>query len=85
MAQHSCDAGESGDFVRSGTLDFFASHLDHTEQCINLLKQYLPLTGLDTTNIKKLEFVADQCIDNCRQGIKLIEDAKKRDSTKKLN
>lgn len=85
MEQHNSDASENGEFIRSGTLDFFASHLDHTEQCINLLKQYLPLTGLDTTNIHKLEFVANQCIDNCRQGIKLIENAKKRDISKKPN
>lgn len=88
MEQHNCgeSSNENSLFIRKGIIDCFVSNASHTEACLTLLKQYLPLLPTEHINtMKLLEAMIDTCIDNHVTSIKLLEDnynVKKRNNEK---
>ncbi len=80
MEQH--NSNENCVYYGENLLEYLSSHASHTEQCLYLLKQYLPLCSIDPRTIQQLEEMTETSIVNNKKTIELIENAKKRNSKK---
>lgn len=83
MGQHS--SNENSEYIGVNLLEYLASHAQHTEQCLYMLKQYLPLCKIDPRTIEQLEEMATISIENNLKTIQLIENVKKRNTEQKPN
>lgn len=83
LEQHSSNATV---LIREDILKYLASHIEHTEQCVSLLKQYLPLLPQEyLSTIQKLELTADLHIHNSKEALKNINSLYAKNEKQRIN
>lgn len=61
-------------FIKKDFVDFVSSNALHTEQCLSLLKNYLPLLPIEYVGtVKKLEEMTSVCVENNKKVVSLVE------------
>ena len=84
MEQHSSNTNSM--YLKEDFIKYLASHIEHSEQCVEMLKNYLPLLPeghYDT--IQKLDLMASLCINNSREALNNINRLYAKNDKQKLN
>lgn len=83
MEQHSSN---STILVKEDTLKYLCSIIEHSEQCVSMLKQYLPLLPEKYSDtIQKLELMAELSSHNSMEALKNINSLYVKNKKQRIN